>query len=108
MMKGKKCDSCGFFTLFQIHGFLLCSDCGISICSEWGEKCPFNLRARDQEKCLKCWEIRLSHKSRVEDGGGVGLEIGDRTPAEESTPAEQGHVPPIRVVLKPIKLEGSA
>ena len=67
-MKGKLCDNCGYFTLFLVHGFMLCSECGISVCYEWGDRCPFNLREKDQEKCLECYRIRLSPKKRTVDG----------------------------------------
>ena len=67
-MKGKKCDNCGCFTLFLMLGFMRCSECGLSICNEWGDRCPFNLRVKDQEKCLECYRIRLSPRKRTVDG----------------------------------------
>lgn len=101
------------------------------ICKVWGCECQHKY---NDPKCIECWRSRLNNlkadplssrgvprgvvhevapdeglKRRrvVADGVGIGLEIVDRTPAEESAPVEQGHVPPIQVVLKPIKAGGS-
>ena len=76
-MKGKLCDSCGHFTLFLMNGFLICSECGLSVCNEWGEKCQFNLRVKDQEKCLECYRMRLSPNGTVKGGERTIRDLGN-------------------------------
>lgn len=58
-LRGRKCDNCGHCTLFLMNGIWRCSECGVSICNEWGEVCPHGLHERVQEICLACWKRRL-------------------------------------------------
>jgi len=69
-LRGRKCDDCGHCTLFLVNGLWLCSECGVSICNEWGEVCPQGLHEWVQEICLACWERRLdTRKSSIVKGG---------------------------------------